>query len=365
VEYGLQGSEEQARRIAELLCLDQTIEAPAELLAEYPESRRLIGHIEDFHPCDHGASAAISFPVDLFGSSCTQFLHTLFGTASLKPGIQVKEVHLPETLPDGWSGPRYGLTGVRVLVDVPRRPLVCGVLKPVGASPQDLANLAYQFALGGLDLVKDDQGLSDHVWCPFDERLKRVGDSLARAANETGRPCLYFPHVSGPWEVLHERASQAQRSGAGGLLASPGLTGFEAFHDLANDDAIALPLFWHPSFLGTYYVNQQQGLAPAVLFGRIPRLLGADLSISPTFGLEFPLNPEDCRLVSTACRDRWGILKPIFPTAAGRMEYSRIQEMIEVYGRDLCFILGSQVRISPDGIRPACERFVREVHRLA
>jgi ribulose-bisphosphate carboxylase large chain len=345
--------------------LDQTIEAPAELLADYPESQRLVGRIEEFDPCEGGGSVTISFSVDLFGSNCTQLLHTLFGTASLKPDIRVQEVHLPDPVPPGWPGPRYGLTGFRVLVDVPRRPLVCGVLKPVGTSPQDLAELAYQFALGGLDMVKDDQGLGDQVWCPFNERLKRVSDALARAARETGRPCLYVPHVSGPWEVLYERASQAQRWGAGGLLMTPGLTGFETFHDLAKDDAIALPLFWHPAFLGSYYVNPHQGLAPAVLFGRLPRLLGADLSIFPTYGLEFPLSSEDCGLVSSACRDRWGTMKPMFPTAAGRMEQSRIQEMVGVYGQDLCFILGSQVRFGPDGVRAASERFIHDVDRLA
>ncbi len=365
VEYGLQGSEAQARRVADLLCLDQTIEAPAELLSDYPESQRLVGRLEEFDLCEGGARVAISFPVDLFGSSCTQFLHTVFGTASLKPGIRVEEIHLPDPLLEGWPGPRYGLIGVRVLYDAPRRPLVCGVLKPVGASPQDLADLAYQFALGGLDMVKDDQGLGDHGWCPFNERLKRVEEALARAASQRGRPCLYVPHISGPWEDLYARALEAQRLGAGGLLVMPGLTGFDAFHDLAKDDAVALPLFWHPAFLGSYYVNPQQGLAPAVLFGRLPRLLGADVSIFPTFGLEFPMSPDDCRRVSSACRARWGGLKPMFPTAAGRMEHGRIQEMLEVYGQEVCFILGSQMRVEPGSTRLACERFMREIDRLA
>jgi ribulose-bisphosphate carboxylase large chain len=235
----------------------------------------------------------------------------------------------------------------------------------VGASPQDLADLAYQFALGGLDMVKDDQGLGDHGWCPFNERLKRVEEALARAASQRGRPCLYVPHISGPWEDLHARALEAQRLGAGGLLVMPGLTGFDAFHDLAKDDAVALPLFWHPAFLGSYYVNPQQGLAPAVLFGRLPRLLGADVSIFPTFGLEFPMSPDDCRRVSSACRARWGGLKPMFPTAAGRMEHGRIQETLEVYGQEVCFILGSQMRVEPGSTRLACERFMREIDRLA
>ena len=366
VEYLLQGTEAQARRAAELLCLDQTIEAPEEILPETPIGTDILGRIEQFTTMQADRhQVVISYPVELFGSTCTQLLHTLFGTVSMKPGIRLMRLNLPDTLPEGWPGPRFGQTGVRVLVDIPQRPLVCVVLKPLSLSPQALADLAYQFAVGGVDLIKDDQGLADHPFCPFAERVKRCAEAVARANRETGKTCLYVPHVSGPWELLHSQCLLAEQAGAGGLLICPGLTGYDALREIARDDAIALPIMSHPAMLGSYYVSPTSGITPSVLFGQLPRLVGADITIFPTYGLEFPISREDCLAIATACRAQWGPLKPTLPTAAGRMWLGRVEEMHKDFGPEVVFILGSQVQREPDGFVQACQRFLSEVERHA
>ena len=71
---------------------------------------------------------------------------------------------------------------------------------------------------------------------------------------------------------------------------------------------------------------------------------GADITIYPTYGLNFPISRLDCTQIASACTESWEPLLPIFPTAAGRMGEDRIREMCEVYGRDCVFILGSQIR---------------------
>ncbi len=364
VEYLLRGTEAQARRAAELLCLDQTIEAPADILPSTPNSTDILGRIEIFTIKQTDRfRLTVSYPVELFGSTCAQLLHTLFGTTSMKRGIRLTEFDLPDPLPDGWPGPRFGRTGMRVLTDVPQRPLICAVLKPLGLSPQALADLALQFALGGVDVIKDDQGLADHPFCPFAERIERCAEAVARANHETGRRCLYAPHVTGPWELLHAQCLLAKQAGAGGLLTCPGLTGYDTLHKIACDDAIALPIMSHPAMLGSYYVSPDSGIAPSVLFGQLPRLAGADVTIFPIYGLEFPISREDCEAIAVSCGRSWGSLKPIFPTAAGRMGVERVKEMVEVYGPDVVFVLGSHVRRYPEGFARACRQFVAEVER--
>lgn len=51
----------------------------------------------------------------------------------------------------------------------------------------------------------------------------------------------------------------------------------------------------------------------------------------------------------------------MFPTAAGRMDQARISEMCGFYGHEFVFILGSQIRETPDGIIAACRQFIQNL----
>lgn len=363
VEYHLRGSAASARRRAELLCVDQTVEAPREILTPAVR-RRVLGRIERLTALGADRHAALlSFPLDLLDGSCTQLLSVAFGIASLKAGVRVVRLHLPDAALRAFPGPRFGCEGLRRRLGIWHRPLVCGVLKPLGRSPTELAKLAARFALGGLDLVKDDQSLVDQPYCPFEERVARCAEAVAEANHRTGRSCLYVAHVCGPWETMRARARLAKQAGAGGLLVCPGLTGYDALGCLVRDAQLALPILSHPSLLGSYHVHPASGLAPEVLFGQLPRLAGADASIYPGFGLEFPISRRDCRAIASACREQWGPLVPILPTAAGRMTASRVGEQCALYGREVLFIVGSRVQAEPDGVVRACARFMRAVER--
>lgn len=251
VEYHLSGTEAQARAKAELLCLDQTVEAPDEIIPPGVIREQILGRIERFGRLNSGASEAlISFPVELLSGDCGQLLNVMFGLSSLKPGVRVARLHLPDSALRLWPGPRFGRTGLREWVGVPGRPLVCGVLKPLGLSPGALADLAFQFALGGLDLVKDDQGLANQPFCPFEERVARCAEAVAGANRETGRACRYVPHVSGSWDDMRQRSLFAKQAGAGGLMVCPGLTGFDALRELAREVSIALPILSHRACSG-------------------------------------------------------------------------------------------------------------------
>lgn len=367
VEYRLSGTEAEARTKAALVCNDQTVEAPDKIIPAGMIREQILGRVERFTGAAGFSLATVSYPIELFGRDCAQLLNVLFGISSLKPGVRVERLEFPEAvLPTrDWPGPRFGRSGLRDLVGGPVRPLVCGVLKPLGLPPTALADLAYQFALGGLDLIKDDQALADLAFCPFEERVARCVEAVAKANRETGRRCLYLAHVTGRWETMKQRALYAKRAGAGGLLVCPGLAGFDALRDVATDDAIALPILSHPALLGSFTVHADSGMAPAFVFGQLPRLAGVDASLYPIYHAGFPITRDDCRAIAKACGGSWGTLKPIFPTAAGRMGFERVLEMCEFYGQDLLFIVGSSIQQHRAGLVKACRLFMDEVARSA
>ena len=180
---------------------------------------------------------------------------------------------------------------------------------------------------------------------------------------ERGRPCLYFPHVSSPLDEMRRRAQFARQAGASGLLIVPGLTGFDALRAVAEDETTALPIASHPAFLGSYTVHPESGIAPVALYGRLPRLAGADISIYPGHGTGYAITKADCAAIAAACRSPWRHLRPTAPTAAGRIGIEQIAEMGSLYGRDVVFILGSRIQQDSQGLIAATRRFVSEVER--
>jgi ribulose-bisphosphate carboxylase large chain len=258
-----------------------------------------------------------------------------------------------------WPGPRFGIEGLRQAVGVSRRPLLCAVLKPLGRTPQELAELAVQFVEGGVDVIKDDQSLVDQRWCRFEDRVSLCAEAIVQASMRRGRPCLYFAHVSGSLDTMRRRVAQARSLGASGLLIAPGLTGFDTLRALRSDDEISLPIASHPSMLGTLVDRGVGGLASPVIYGLLPRLVGSDLSIYPAFGSDYPMSQQDCVSVAEHCRQSWGCLRSMMPAVGGRVGPERLVELGSALGRDMIVILGSRIQQFPGGVVAAMKEFHR------
>lgn len=341
VTYRIFAKEKEAYEKAQDICIEQTVEFPGELLPEGIIRDYIVGKIEDFSIYDENSfKATISYAVDSAGEELTQLLNVIFGNISIKAGIRVEEIKLPQALIKNFKGPRFGREGLRKLLGVEKRPLIFTALKPMGLSSEELAELSYKFALGGIDIIKDDHGLSNQPFSPFEERVKLCTEAVNRANRETGYKCIYVPNITAPFNEIKKRANIAKETGAGGLLISPGLTGFDAMREIAEDDSISLPIFNHPAFQGSY-VMSNSGISHHVLFGQIPRLAGADAAIYPNFGGRFSFSREECKSIVKGTIVEMGNLKTIFPCPAGGMTLDSVPESLKVYGNDVIFLIGS------------------------
>jgi len=230
----------------------------------------------------------------------------------------------------------------------------------MGLSPQELAHLAYQFALGGIDVIKDDHGLADQPFAPFRERVQRCAEAVERANRETGQQCIYMPNITAPVDQIMEKVMFAKQAGAGGLLIAPGLTGLDTMRCLADDDHIALPLMYHPAFHGSFVTNPDNGISHYALFGQIVRLAGADASIFPSYGGRFSFSREECRSIAEGTAVPMAQIRPIFPTPGGGMSLAHVSEMLDIYGRDVIFLIGGGLhRHGPDLVENC--RYLRQL----
>ena len=359
VIYRLKGSEKEARAKAEDICVEQTIEFPAELVKGGDIRDHIFGRIESFQPMGPNYwEAGISYAVEITGFELTQLVNVMFGNFSLKPGVRVERMELPVSLLKHFKGPRFGVPGVRDLLGVQERPLFCTALKPMGLSCKELAELAYRFARGGVDMIKDDHGLADQPFAPFKERVQRCAEAVERAIRETGKKCLYVPNLSAPADQILEKAFFAKKNGAGALMVAPGLVGLDTMRMLADDDRIALPIISHPAFQGTFTAHPDNGVSHYTIFGQLPRLAGADASIFPNYGGRFSFSIEDCQSIVRAAAEPMHPIKPIFSAPGGGMNLERIPELIKTYGRDVIFLIGGALhKLGPDLVEN-CRRYM-------
>ena len=366
VVYRLYGDERTARGMAEGICVEQTVEFPVHLLPLGAIPKDLTGRVERFEKeeSEEGGEryvAAISFADEVASGEFTQFLNVVFGNISIKRGIQVVRLCPSEAVLAFLSGPRFGIDGIRKIVEVFDRPLLFTALKPMGLSAADMAALVGQFVKGGVDIVKDDHGLTDQIFAPFEERVALCAAAVRDANARFGRKTLYVPNVTAPAGQILARARRAKELGAGGILITPGLVGLDTMRELAASQ-VELPIFAHAAFIGTYAVNTQ-GIACDVLFGTLMRMAGADAVIFPNYGGRFPLSKTECLGIVRAGKEKLGSFKPVFPAPAGGMELANIEEMILTYGVDLLALVGGGLFTCGGDLATNCRRFLAELQR--
>ena len=356
--YHLTGGEAGARAKAQDLCLEQTVELPDALVKDETIRAHVLGQIESLSPIGEDLfEARISFAIEIVGEELTQLVNVLFGNISLKSGVRLERMELPLSLLQHFRGPRFGRKGLREYLHVPEHPLLCTALKPMGMSADELAELAYQLALGGIDIIKDDHGLANQSFAPFDERVTKCAQAVARANEETGGHSVYAPNITAPAPLVLERALFAKRQAAGALLICPGITGLDAMREIADDDRIALPILSHPAMQGSFIADRTSGISHFCLFGQWNRLAGAEAAIFPNAGGRFSFTTDECRELSAGCEVEMGHIAPNFPTPAGGMSLDRIPEMRAMYGSEVIFLVGGGLRSHSDDLVANCSYF--------
>ncbi len=341
--YQIAGDENHVLARARDICVEQTVEFPADLVTDPFIAGHILGRIEGHRAITPDRyEVAVGFALEVTGGELPQLLNVLFGNISLKPGIRLRRIELPAEATRHWPGPRFGVAGLRELLGVRDRPLVATALKPMGRSADQLADLAYRLARGGLDLVKDDHGLTDQPFCRFADRVGRCAAAVDRANREIGGHCRYFANVTASADQVLPRARAARDAGAGGLLCAPALIGFDAMRSLAEAD-LGLPILAHPALLGAYTASPDSGIAHRVIYGELMRIAGADGSIFPSYGGRFAFTAEQCRDLAAGCAEPLASLRPIFPIPAGGMRVDRIPELCRFYGRDAVLLIGGDL----------------------
>ncbi len=344
VTYMISAKKEEAEAVAEHICIEQTVEFPYDLIGEGDIKEHITGTVESFKETGNNIfSAEISYAVEVTGDEFPQFLNNVFGNISILPDIRITDISIPVSMNSFIKGPRFGTEGIKRIFQADERPLVCSALKPLGLGSRELAEQSYEFAKGGIDIIKDDHGITNQKFSPFRERVKRCSDAVREANSRFGTKTLYMPNITGPADKIFQWAGYAKEAGAGGVLISPVLSGFDVMRKLSADNSFGLPIMAHPAFSGTYVHSRTSGISHGVMYGILMRLAGADMTVFPNYGGRFSFSEEQCREITAGCTKKMPGIKPILPAPGGGMTISKIPELKEFYGKDFVMLVGGDL----------------------
>lgn len=333
------------------ICLEQSVELPRDVLASDIE-KHIPGkpiHLKEI--ADNVFEVIIEWPLEIIGNDPTQFLNVLYGNISLKKGIKVTDADW-ESLSGILRGPGLGVESIRSIFALPERAMTCGVLKPLGSDVEALSGLAYSLASGGVDFIKDDHGIVNQSYAPFEERVEQVVKAIEKAEGETGHRTGYFPNITTSGSKAFDNYKRAYELGADGVLVIPHTMGYEVMHELAQSD-IRLPIIAHPAFSGALVSGSSHGFSPSFLYGGLFRAFGADCVVYPNTGGRFSFTPEECVRINEHARREVAGFKKAFPMPGGGMDRDTISTWAQKYGSDTIFLIGASLFQHPLGVTEA------------
>ena len=314
----------------------------------------LDGSVEDLVELpDGGYLTKICFPHEIFEKgNIPQYLSViagnLFGLGKLE-AVRLLDIDLPENL--AGCGPKFGIDGIRKIVgtEVSCRPHIGTIIKPkVGLNPKDTARVAYEAALGGLDLIKDDETLTNQTFCPLFDRLEAVIDALDRAKDETGKQVLYAVNVTTGGDRIVELSHKAVSAGANMLMVDVLTAGFSAIQALAEAPGINVPIHVHRTMHGALTRNPHHGIAMRPI-AKLVRSAGGDQLHTGSVSGKMGSKAGEVIADNMEITKPLSYLKPVFPVSSGGLHPGKVAAEIAKLGTDIVLQAGGGIHGHPEG----------------
>jgi len=304
------------------------------------------------------AQFTIGFPPANTQGDIATLLVMLFGKVSLDGRIRLVDLQLPDAFLAQLPGPRFGIPGLRRTLNRPERPLTMSIFKPcVGLTPQELGAMFFEQAVGGSDLVKDDEILPDLDICPTEARLEACLSAAERARRETGRLTLYAVNLSGPASTLLQQADRLVSLGAKCLLFNVLAYGYPFLEALARDSKVNVPIMAHPALAGAIGSAPEHGIAYPIILGTLMRAGGADIVLYPSSYGSVALPQAETMAIKATLTGPLGNVARVFPGPSAGIHPGMVPQVLHDYGSDVIINAGGGVHGHPQGARAGAKAF--------
>ena len=292
----------------------------------------------------------IAYPWQNFGAQFSMMLSTVIGNISSSGKVKLVDLEFPKSFLDGFKGPKFGVEGIRKLLGVYNRPLLNNMIKPcIGLTPEKTAELAYEAAVGGVDVIKDDELVCDPPFCRLEDRVKAVMKAIKAADEVKGEKTLYAFNITAPASNIVENAYRALDAGANCLMVNYATCGLDTVRLITENDNIKVPVLAHSDYTGAQYASEWSGLSASLIGAKLPRLAGMDMVITLSPYGKFPMMMDtfvNCGLQLLAPMKH---IKPVFPMPGGGTTQGHIEDVIKKFGNDVMIAAGGAIHGHPMG----------------
>lgn len=292
----------------------------------------------------------IAFPATNFGPSFAMMFSTVIGNISACGKVKLLDLEFPESFLKQFKGPKFGVQGIRDLLGVYDRPLVNNMIKPcTGLDPQKTAELAYEAARGGVDIIKDDELVSNPPHCPLIDRVKAVMPAIKKADEEKGEKTLYCFNITDRTENLKKNAMAVLEAGGNALMVNYNTIGLDSARMLAEDPEINVPILAHSDYTGAVYESPWSGMSYNLIGATLPRLAGLDMVIQMSAYGKFEMLMDTFVGAVYKMLSPLGDIKPILPMPGGGTTQGHIEDIMKKFGNDVMISAGGAIHGHPMG----------------
>jgi len=294
--------------------------------------------------------ARIAFPSINFANSFTMMLTSLVGN-DVSTSLKTKLIGIEATNSalEDYQRSNDSINKLRSITGVKKGPMILNMIKPcMGFSPEEGAKLFYQVALGGVDLIKDDELLGNPTYNQISERVRLYNIASQQAYEKTGKKTVYMVNVTDSPSKMIENTKIAIDAGAKACLVNFAFTGLDALKELC--DLFSDKLFIMAHYAGVGIMNWEKGgIANPVYLGTLPRLTGVDSMMTMFPNMKDGKEKFDFYKTVQAQNLAMGPIKPIVTAVGGGITPLHIESIVGDLGEDIIIGIGGAIQGHPQG----------------
>ncbi|MFB6071457.1 MAG: type III ribulose-bisphosphate carboxylase [Halobacterium sp.] len=271
--------------------------------------------------------------------------------------IRLADCEWPETLATSFPGPQYGSAVKTDVLDAEGRPATATVPKPkVGLSTEQHAQVGYDAWVGGVDLLKDDENLTDQSFNRFEDRVKRSFEMRDRAEDETGDRKDYLVNVTADAETMVDRLELVAEQGGGFVMVDVVTAGWSSVQTVREHaEKHGLAIHAHRAMHAAFDRMPHHGVSMRVL-AQVARLCGVDHIHTGTAGLGKLENEDTVGINDWLRSDLYG-LTDVLPVASGGLHPGIVAPLLDAVGTDVMVQVGGGIHGHPDGTAAGARAF--------
>ncbi|MGE6549342.1 2,3-diketo-5-methylthiopentyl-1-phosphate enolase [Bacillus mycoides] len=360
--------EKRAEQIALGLTIGSWTHLPHLLQEQLKQHKGNVIHVEELAEQEHTnlylrkkvkrGIIKIEYPLLNFSPDLPAILTTTFGKLSLDGEVKLIDLTFSDDLKQYFPGPKFGIDGIRNLLQVHDRPLLMSIFK--GMIGRNIGYLKTQLrdqASGGVDIVKDDEILFENTLTPLTKRIVSGKEVLQSVYETYGHKTLYAVNLTGRTFDLKENAKRAVQAGADILLFNVFAYGLDVLQSLAEDDEIPVPIMAHPAVSGAYSASNLYGISSPLLLGKLLRYAGADFSLFPSPYGSVALEKEEALNISKHLTEDDAFFKKSFVVPSAGIHPGFVPFILRDFGKDVVINAGGGIHGHPNGAQGGGKAF--------